>query len=55
LRPEAPEAAEPASAPDSIDVPLLGRLRLGELGLPAITLILGLLDGLNLCAMWVLL
>ena len=55
LSPGDPEAAAPASAPDSIDVPLLGRLRLGELGLPAITLILGLLDGLNPCAMWVLL
>jgi hypothetical protein len=40
---------------DSIDVPLLGRLQLGELSLPAITLLLGLLDGLNPCAMWVLL
>jgi glutaredoxin len=55
LSPGDPEAAAPASAPDSIDVPLLGRLRLGEFGLPAITLILGLLDGLNPCAMWVLL
>jgi glutaredoxin len=49
------EASGPASVPDTVDVPLLGRLRLGELGLPAITLILGLLDGLNPCAMWVLL
>jgi glutaredoxin len=55
LRPGAPEAAGSVSLPDSIDVPLLGRLRLGELGLPAVTLILGLLDGLNPCAMWVLL
>jgi glutaredoxin len=45
----------PAAVPDSVDVPLLGRLRLGELSLPAITLLLGLLDGLNPCAMWVLL
>ena len=49
------EAAGPASEPDSIDVPLLGRLSLGELSLPAVTLIFGLLDGLNPCAMWVLL
>ena len=55
LEPGAPEAAGPTSVPDSIDVPLLGRLRLGGLSLPAITLILGLLDGLNPCAMWVLL
>jgi glutaredoxin len=55
LRPEDRETTEPTSAPDSIDVPLLGRLQLGELSLPAITLLLGLLDGLNPCAMWVLL
>jgi glutaredoxin len=55
LRPGAPETAEPTSVPDSIDVPLLGRLRLGGLSLPAVTLILGLLDGFNPCAMWVLL
>jgi hypothetical protein len=54
-RPEDPEAAGPASVHDSIDVPLLGRMYLGELSLPAATLILGLLDGLNPCAMWVLL
>jgi len=55
LEPGAPEAAGPTSVPDSIDVPLLGRLRLGGLSLPAVTLILGLLDGFNPCAMWVLL
>jgi glutaredoxin len=55
LQPGAPEAAGPATVPDSIDVPLLGRLRLDGLSLPAVTLILGLLDGLNPCAMWVLL
>jgi hypothetical protein len=55
LRPGDPEATGPISVTDSIDVPLLGRLQLGELSLPAITLLLGLLDGLNPCAMWVLL
>jgi len=55
LRPGDAEASGPISVLDTVDVPLLGRLRLGELGLPAITLILGLLDGLNPCAMWVLL
>jgi hypothetical protein len=49
------EAVGPASMPESIDVPLLGRLRLGGLGLPAVTVMLGLLDGFNPCAMWVLL
>jgi hypothetical protein len=55
VQPGAPEATGPTSVPDSVDVPLLGRLRLGGLSLPAVTLILGLLDGLNPCAMWVLL
>jgi hypothetical protein len=55
LRPGDAEASGPTSVLDTVDVPLLGRLRLGELGLHAITLILGLLDGLNPCAMWVLL
>jgi hypothetical protein len=35
--------------------PLGGRLNVRDLGLPAFTLALGLLDGLNPCAMWVLL
>jgi glutaredoxin len=55
VRPGDAETVGPASMPDSIDVPLLGRLRLVGLGLPAVTLILGLLDGFNPCAMWVLL
>jgi glutaredoxin len=38
------EASGPASVPDTVDVPLLGRLRLGELGLPAITLLVNLHD-----------
>jgi glutaredoxin len=38
-----------------VDVPLLGRLNVRELGLPVFTIVLGLLDGFNPCAMWVLL
>lgn len=34
---------------------LLGALRASELGLPVFTLVVGLLDGFNPCAMWVLL
>jgi hypothetical protein len=41
--------------PGTVEVPLLGRLHVRELGLPAFTIILGLLDGFNPCAMWVLL
>ena len=42
----------PAAAVDS---PLLGGLSVARLGLPVFTLALGLLDGFNPCAMWVLL
>ena len=35
----------------SVDVPLLGRLNVRDLGLPVFTIILGLLDGFNPCAM----
>lgn len=40
---------------DAVDVPLLGELRVAELGLPMFALALGLVDGFNPCAMWVLL
>jgi hypothetical protein len=39
----------------SVDVPLLGPVSVARLGLPAFTVLLGLLDGFNPCAMWVLL
>jgi glutaredoxin len=39
----------------SIQVPFFGDQTLPELGLPLFTLFLGLLDGFNPCAMWVLL
>lgn len=38
-----------------LDTPLLGRLSVRAVGLPAFTVIVGLLDGFNPCAMWVLL
>ncbi len=40
--------------PDNVEVPLLGRLSLSRLGLPAFTFLIGLVDGFNPCAMWVL-
>lgn len=40
---------------DAVDTSLFGTLRAAELGLPAFTVALGLLDGFNPCAMWVLL
>jgi glutaredoxin len=47
----------PATAPprDEVDSALFGTLSATRLGLPLFTLALGLLDGFNPCAMWVLL
>ena len=39
---------------DTIDVPFFGRLNASELGMPIFTLAVGLVDGFNPCAMWVL-
>ena len=40
--------------PDEIVVPLFGRLSASKLGLPTFTFLIGLVDGFNPCAMWVL-
>lgn len=40
--------------PDSLRVPLVGEVALKNLSLPALTVVLGALDGFNPCAMWVL-
>ncbi len=40
---------------EQIEVPWLGPLSVRQIGLPAFTIIIGLLDGFNPCAMWVLL
>jgi glutaredoxin len=42
-------------APGQVDSSLFGTLSAARLGLPLFTLALGLLDGVNPCAMWVLL
>lgn len=39
----------------AVDVGWLGRVRLDDLGLPLFTIVLGLVDGFNPCATWVLL
>ena len=51
---------DPRSVPSPVaqeyfQAPWLGEVRVSELGLPLFTIILGLLDGFNPCAMWVLL
>jgi len=37
------------------EIPLLGKIDVGDYGLPLFTVMLGLLDGFNPCALWVLL
>jgi glutaredoxin len=52
---EAPPRTAPRGVPNIIDAPLIGSIDVRDLGLPLFTIVLGLLDGLNPCAMWVLL
>lgn len=40
---------------DAFEMPWIGRLRASEVGLPLFTIAIGLVDGFNPCAMWVLL
>ena len=42
-------------AHDAVELPVFGEVRVRELGLPLFSLVLGLVDGFNPCAMWVLL
>jgi hypothetical protein len=50
-----PESLELPADTETVDTPFFGRLSVQALGLPLFTVLLGLLDGLNPCAMWVLL
>lgn len=49
------QAAAPPAAVESIKTTWFGELRVSDLGLPLFTVVIGLLDGFNPCAMWVLL
>lgn len=48
------EGVPALQTPEGIDLPLFGHLRVSDVGLPAFTFIIGLVDGFNPCAMWVL-
>lgn len=52
-----PTGCEQAVSPamDEVELPLLGRVSVERLGLPLFTIAIGLLDGFNPCATWVLL
>ncbi len=51
------EACQPQSKniTETIKLPLLGEIKTRNVSLPALTLVMGLLDGFNPCAMWTLL
>ncbi|MEX1231181.1 MAG: hypothetical protein WEB58_13125 [Planctomycetaceae bacterium] len=48
-------ADDPTLNPESMEVPFFGTLSPRNLGMPAFTIMVGLVDGFNPCAMWVLL
>ena len=50
---ESPHDSEPQVV-DVINVPVLGELSMTRLGLPLFTFLVGLVDGFNPCAMWIL-
>ena len=53
---ESGEFDDPAAdIPQSVELPVFGELQLNQVGLPALTIAIGLVDGFNPCAMWVLL
>ena len=47
--------ASNSDAPSGVTLPVFGRLELRSVGLPALTFAVGIVDGFNPCAMWVLL
>lgn len=53
-RPEADGPTHARALPESVRLPLLGVVSLRDLSLPALTVVLGAVDGFNPCAMWTL-
>lgn len=57
---EAPKAClgdrceEVGKVPEYVTLPVLGQIRISDYSLPTLAIILGLVDGFNPCAMWVL-
>lgn len=49
------EASPPVQPPGTVDLPLLGPTAATDIGLPLFTVVIGLIDGFNPCAIWVLL
>ncbi|MCA9116512.1 MAG: hypothetical protein KDA79_15615 [Planctomycetaceae bacterium] len=49
------QPAQPPAAPGGVDLPVFGPVNVRRVGLPLFTVAIGLVDGFNPCAMWVLL
>ncbi|MEO9934545.1 MAG: hypothetical protein ABJF25_24360, partial [Rhodopirellula bahusiensis] len=48
------EPTTSAASDETIEVPIFGRLRVSDLGMPLFSFLVGLVDGFNPCAMWIL-
>lgn len=46
---------KPSETTNDVELPLIGRFDVNAMSLPTLTVVFGLLDGINPCAMWVLL
>ena len=53
--PSTTDASATSEEQNQVEVPLFGKLNVKQLGMPLFTIIIGLIDGFNPCAMWVLL
>ncbi len=51
---ETTDISEDSATQNTVSLPLIGDLSLQQIGLPAFTVVIGLIDGFNPCAMWVL-
>ncbi|MFH1509437.1 MAG: hypothetical protein ABIE68_04700 [bacterium] len=47
--------SDESAIPESIKIPVFGEINTSSLSLPVFTIVIGLIDGFNPCAMWVLL
>lgn len=50
-----PESPKEEVVPETINLPILGKVKTKNISLPFLTIVMGILDGFNPCAMWTLL
>lgn len=51
---ETNETTEATKAPEAVNVPFFGEIKIKNVSLPVLTILIGVVDGFNPCAMWVL-